>query len=86
MKRLYVLFLLVMSWVGSQAQDYFIDKTGDTTFCDIIYTTPFKFGYLKSGEVEHMNKNEVLEVYRAEDSTGNENAVSINRYQKNTRI
>jgi hypothetical protein len=71
-----VLLLVVVAGSNVQAQDYFIVKSGDTTFCDIIYTTPFKFGYLKSGRVEHVNKNEVLEVYRAEDSTGEEDTVS----------
>jgi hypothetical protein len=56
-------FLLLVS-LTCKSQEYFIGKTGDTTFCDIIYVTPLKFGYLNGEEVEHINRDSVLEVFR----------------------
>ncbi len=61
-------FLLLVS-LTCKSQEYFIDKSGDTTFCDIIYETPLKIGYRNGEEVEHINRDSVLKVFREQTAS-----------------
>ena len=58
-------FLLLVS-LTCKSQEYFIDNSGDTTFCDIISTTPLKVGYFKNGRIEYVNKNSIVKIFRNE--------------------
>lgn len=61
-------FLLLVS-LTCKSQEYFIDNSGDTTFCDIIYETPLKIGYRNGEEVVHINRDSVLKVFREQTAS-----------------